>query len=285
MKELMEKCAAYIDTLEHDIFRVSVADKDGNIETIERQNVCRCQNTYSVAKAFTMTAIGLLYDKGLVKPEDHVCDILRDELPEGMGMDERWEKCTVEMALQHRIGLPGGFLDIDCAPMQTFTDDFLKYMLTYPLDYTPGEGRAYTDGAYYLLARIVEKITGEGMDDFLWRELFWKLDFIEMSWVHCPKGHTMGATGLYIWSGDMVKLGVVYLNNGLWKGQRILSEEWCKMSVDRQYSWSWDFSHRMYSKGGMYDQQLVVYPEKGLAAAIQSYEGDADSVMHWFKDN
>ena len=53
------------------------ADSKYNIkkEVINPANpTCNC---YSVAKAFTVTAIGMLYDKGLVTPETLVVDILK----------------------------------------------------------------------------------------------------------------------------------------------------------------------------------------------------------------
>ena len=283
MEELMKKCEEMLRTLDKDIIRLSVADRSGTIRTIEHERLCRCQNVYSVAKAFTMTAIGILYDKGLVSMDEKITDILKDELPDGM--DERWRLCTVEMALQHRIGLPGGFLDIDVYPISTFGKDFLSYMLTYPLEYTPGEGRAYTDGAFYLLGRIVAKKSGMGLDEFLWRELFFDLGVQEAAWSHCPMGYAMGATGLYMHSEDIVKLGALYLCGGVWNGKRLLSEEWCRIAPDRGYAFAWDFSHVMYSKGGMYGQDLVVYPSQGIAMAVQTFDADSDAVTAFFRYN
>ena len=60
---------------------ISIGDKEYNIkkEVIVPANPnCNC---YSVAKAFTVTAIGMLYDKGLVTPETLVVDILKKYIP------------------------------------------------------------------------------------------------------------------------------------------------------------------------------------------------------------
>ncbi len=276
MSKFLDDLSAFLKEQPFPVTRISEY-KDGKIETAEYEKANPCQNTYSVAKAFTMTAIGLLYDKGLIKPEDKVCDILKDELPES-GMDERWYKSTVDMALTHKLGLPGGFLDIDCNKSSLFTDDYLRYMLTYPLESDPGMVYKYTDGAFYLLSRIAEKISGMPLDDFMWKEFFLKLDFQEMAWSHCPKGHAMGATGLYIHSSDMVKLGAVYLNNGIYNGERILSEEWCGIAVDRTYTLEWDSTHTLYFKGGMCGQKIMVVPSQGRAVAMQSFGGNSGAV-------
>ena len=283
MSRFSEELIKFIKEQPFKVIRVSWCEENGEIETYEPETANRCQNTYSVAKTFTMTAIGLLYDRGLVKPEDRVCDIMRDELPES-GMDERWKDVTVHMLLTHSAGLPGGFLDIDCQPAKTFTEDFLRYMFTYPFDYTPGTDRKYSDGAFYLLTRIAEKLSGMPTDDFLWRELLWSLECPEMAWSKCPKGHVMGATGMYIHAADMVKLGLIYLNGGTYNGKRYLSEEWCRLAVNSEYGLDWDDTHTIYYKGGMFGQKLIIDPGKKIVAAMQANEANSQTVAEWIRD-
>ncbi len=280
MSQFLKDCANFLDTLPTDIIRIAEIHHNGEPEVLERTPGNPCQNTYSVAKAFTMTAIGLLYDRGMIRMEDKVCDILADELPEE-GMDERWHLTTVEMALQHKIGLPGGFLDIDVNKSSKFTRNYLHYMMTYPLLYTPGTDSRYTDGAYYLLARLVEKKVGMSLDNYMWNELFLPMDYQEVAWSHCPMGHAMGATGLYITAADMAKMGQVYRDGGLYKGQRLLSEEWTKIAPDRGYSFGWHHDHTIYSKGGMLGQDLMIIPGQDRVVAVQSYGGDTGAITDW----
>ncbi len=277
MSRFLEGLSAYLKEIKMPIIRISEY-KDGRIETVEFEETNFCRNVYSVAKTFAMTAIGILYDKGLVKVDEKICEILSDEIPEN-GMDERWKNATIENALTHKLGLPEGFLDIDCNKSSDFTDNYLDYLFRYPLECAPGEVYCYSDGAFYLISCIVEKITGICLDTFLWKELFLKLDFQEAAWSHCPKGHAMGGTGLYIHSSDMVKLGAVYLNNGIYNGKRILSEEWCRLAVEKGFALDWDDEeHILYQKGGMHGQSLMVIPSSGRAVAMQSFGGDTGIV-------
>ena len=223
-----------------------------------------------------MTAIGLLYDKRMICMDEKICDILIEELPDGM--DKRWYDATVEMGLVHRLGLPGGFLDIDVQCSRNFTDDFLKYLLTYPLAYEPGTEARYSDGAYYLLARIVEKKTGMSLENFLWQEMLTQLGFQELAWSHCPQGHAIGATGLYIHSSDMVKLGILYMDNGLYRGKRLLSEEWTKMTVTNGYALNCYSDGSAYGKGGMYGQELLILPKQRRVVAIQAFCDDLSRI-------
>lgn len=282
MSKYLDDLVEFIKTQPFNVIRISTVKDDGDIETYSFGRSNPCQNIYSGAKAYAMTAIGILYDKGLVKLDEKIVDIFKGELPDGM--DERWEKCTVEMVVAHRAGIPGGFLDIDCAPSTDFGEDFLEYLFKTPLAYDPDTEERYSDGAYYLLSRIVAKKTGMTLDNFLWKELLFKLGFLEMAWSHCPKGHPIGATGMYISSEDMVKLGMVYLNLGVYRGERVLSEEWCKMALEKQFTFEWDPQHKIYFKGGMHGQKLIVYPEQRRVVAMQSFGANSNIVAEWVRD-
>lgn len=284
MNTFIEKLAAFIESEPYDIIRISFCDVGSEPVTYEPEEHAWCQNTYSVSKTFTAAAIGLLYDKGLVTPQDRLCDILGDRVPENIP-DRRWYDVTVRQLLTHSAGLPEGFLDIDVHRSSEFTDDFLKYTLTHELEYTPGEGRKYSDGAFYLLSVIAEKLTGEPMDIFLGRELFLKLGFQEAAWSHCPKGHAMGGTGLYANSEDIVKLGTVFLDGGMYKGQRIFSEEWVNLAINSEFGMDLNRENGTFAKGGMNGQKLLMIPSQKRAVAIQSFGADTGRITDWFISN
>lgn len=246
----------------------------GRTESLDIIKTNPCQNVYSVAKAFVVTAVGLLVDRGLLSTDEVVTDILADEIPDGC--QPAWYKTTVDMLLLHKVGLPSGFLDIDCYDSRNFGEDYLAYTLTYPTpeDYTP-EKSTYTDAAFYILSRIVEKRAGEPLDNLLWRELLFPIGCLEAAFSRCPKGHPMGATGLYIRAAEVAKLGSIYLNGGMYGSRRILSEDWVGTVLSRGYELKPKCAGRAYGKGGMRGQMLLVLPEQRRALAWQGY-GSAD---------
>ena len=263
-------------------FSVAAVEGDGAVQSVELINTNPCQDVYSLAKAYTMTAIGMLYDRGLLTPDTRIVDIFQEELPAGTA--DEWSLCTVDMALRHRLGLPGGFLDIDCTPSTEFGEDFLSYLFRTPLVYTPDTDCKYSDGAYYLLARIVDQLSGMHMDDFLWQELFLKQGVLEAAMSHCPQGHPIGATGLYIRSADLVKLGQLYLRGGVYNGTRLLSEEWIRLALERDYCFEWDETHSVYFKGGMHGQKLVIDPARDRAACMESFGANGDLFVEFVRD-
>lgn len=238
-------------------------------------------NIYSCAKVFTVTAVGLLVDRGLLSVDERVCDILGDHCP--ADMDPRWQDTTVDMVLRHRTGLREGFLDIDVGDPRRFTDDYLTYMLKAPLIGDPDAAFIYTDAAYYLLSRIVELRAGKNMDDLLRECIYNPLGYREVGFNRCPRGHAMGATGLYIRADDLAKLGALYMHGGEWKGQRILSQAWVDTVLSRPYELGPIDQNGSYAKGGMYGQMLMVVPSKGRAVAWEGFITDGESVGRLMK--
>lgn len=271
MSKYLEYLSAEAQRLGGTFYKITEIHR-GEIETVTLSPGNACQNSYSVAKSFVVTAIGMLYDQGLIDTNERIVDIFADKLPEGM--DENWRLMTVHHALTHHCGFPVGYLDIDAIDASTLgTDDYLDYLFKTKLDFAPGERGAYSDAAFYLLSRVVSQKTGEKLDDFLWKRLFYPQGFREMAWSKCPKGYPIGATGLYIYTEDMAKLGELYLRGGVWQGKRILSEQWVEMAKNRCYEFHHICGGRAYGKGGAFGQMLLFIPEQERVVAWHSFGG------------
>ncbi len=276
MSRFLDDFAEFIR--ENDGRAFAIAAIEGNAApegTVIRENN-PCQNIYSVSKVFTVTAIGILCDKGLLSADNTVTEILGDECPEGY--DPYWEKTTLDMLMRHRVGFPGGF-DIDVFDASKYDPDYLKEIMLKKWVCPPDTERRYDDAGYYILSRIVNKVSGKPLFAFCWENIFEPLGFREAAWSCCPKGHAMGATGLYIRCTDMVKIGAVYLNKGTYLGKRIVSEEWVSKVLERQYELSPNGIRDSYNKGGMNGQNLLVIPCENRVVGWQSYDihpGGAD---------
>lgn len=259
---------------EMNVYSLALMNEDG-IQEVRIHPADLATNSYSVAKAFAMTAIGMLWDKGQIRVEDKVYDIMSEEFPEEF--DPRWKEVTVEHVLTHKAGFEHGFLDIDVEDISEYpSDDFLKIVFSEPIVHEPGTEFVYTDAAYYLISRIVTKISGQRLDDFLRPVLFGTMKFQELAWSTCPHGYCMGATGLFIRTKDMVKLGFMYANDGCYFGERVVSEEWVKLVLEREYEFRRQGETGIYAKGGMCGQMLAFWPEQKMACAWHGYEIEKD---------
>lgn len=277
MSRFLTELAEFVRGKGYNVFSIAEIC-GGQAESMQLVKTNRCQDTYSVSKAFVVTALGMLFDEGKISPEDKVTKFF----PEYAPADERWHDVTIDMALRHRIGMPGGFLDIDCVEMKEFGRDLLGHLFAQRMECAPGEKRVYTDGAYYLLGRIAEAAAGTGLNNFLWERLFEPMEFTEAAWSTCPMGHAMGATGLYITTADMAKLGQLYLCGGEWHGRRLLSQEWVHLVRERGYELRPVGIGEAYGKGGMYGQMLLVVPETGRVVAWHAYDdGNRDEMVRF----
>lgn len=270
MKELLDRICTYVKDNNVNMFDITVCDKE-TTESVTFAENNPCQNSYSVAKMFCVTAIGMLYDDGLLTTDMTVGEIFKEEI-KAYGIDpNKWGVVTIDNVLLHTIGFEKGFLDIDTEDASKYeSDDYLYLVLSHDIVHEPGSVRVYSDAAYYLVSRIVTKLCGEKLDELLMRRLLLPLKVRETAFSKCPLGYPIGATGLYIRTSDMVKLGRVYLDGGLYNGVRIISEDWIKTVLDRGYELK-KYGNG-YSKGGMRGQRLYIDPERDIAIAWHSFD-------------
>lgn len=230
-------------------------------------------NSYSVTKCFASAAIGLLWDEGKIDLDEPICDVLRGEF-DRLG-DERWKDVRVRHALGHTMGIDRGYLDIDVEDIYSYgTEDFLQYALSVPLPYAPGTHYCYSDAAYYIVSRLVSRRAGEKMDEYLMRKLLLPMRVQEAAFSRCPKNHPIGATGLYIRARDMVKLGYLYSQRGMWEGRRLISEEWIRIEEENGFSFGKGPVDGVFCKWGMLGQMLLYSSSGNYAAAWHSYSPD-----------
>ena len=64
------------------------------------------------------------------------------------------------------------------------------------------------------------------MGEYLYEKVFQPLDMGWPLWEHDPQGHPNGGGGMYLTCTEMMKLGQLYLAEGNWKGEQIVSRDW-----------------------------------------------------------
>ena len=258
--------------------------KDGELFSHERIASYPCSNCYSISKNFTATAIGLAYDRGLLNMDDPILKYFEKELP--AKFDKNLPNVKIRDLLTQTMGLSVGSL-FEADRYQHHTDDFIQVALSADLPFPPGDKFVYSNSTYYLLSCIVEKVSGMPMDMFLQKTLFRQLGITDYAWERCPKGHTMGATGLYLSTADMLKLGILYMNSGMWENERVLSEQWVRMATTKiaepiPTAFSFWIRDNGYVGLGAYGQCLIVWPDKKIVLAAHAFDGKSDiEAMLW----
>ena len=98
MSKFLDDLQKFCEENTQNLYRVAVIECDGDVEYIKLNSGNPCQDSYSVAKAFVVAAIGMLYDDGKLAVTDKVTEILKEETPEEV--DPRWHNITVEDAIR-----------------------------------------------------------------------------------------------------------------------------------------------------------------------------------------
>ncbi|WP_099712643.1 serine hydrolase [Flavobacterium sp. 9] len=118
----------------------------------------------SVSKQFTAVAIlQLAEDKKLS---------LDDNLSKYFAGFTKGDKITLKMMLTHNSGFAMDFDELYLTKTNLDKDSVYAYLAKKPLLFEPGTSTAYSNIGYYLLARIIEKVSGESYSAYLQQNLF-----------------------------------------------------------------------------------------------------------------
>ncbi|WEK70416.1 MAG: serine hydrolase [Candidatus Chryseobacterium colombiense] len=118
----------------------------------------------SVSKQFTAVAILQLADRGLLSLNDKM-EKYFPGLPKG-------NQITIHMVLCHMSGLSMDFDELYLNQTSLIHEMVLNHICHKKLLFTPGKQTAYSNIGYYLLARIIEKISGKSYSVYLKENIF-----------------------------------------------------------------------------------------------------------------
>ncbi|HEV7676583.1 MAG TPA: serine hydrolase domain-containing protein, partial [Candidatus Angelobacter sp.] len=124
----------------------------------------------------TTTACMILYDRGLLNLDQPLVELL----PEfgGDTSEQKDARCqvTLGMLLAHSSGLPAYIKLFQTAHNK---DELLRQALQVPLTTAPGIHAEYSDIGFILLGEVLQKLSGEPMDQFCQREIFARLNLAQ----------------------------------------------------------------------------------------------------------
>jgi hypothetical protein len=244
---------------------------------------------FSLSKSFTSTAVGLAVDEGLLSLDDSVISFFEEELPENM------EQNLVSMCVKHLLSMSTGNASDTYGSIRSAKDgNWIGEFLKAPVEHTPGSHFVYNSGATYVLSAIIQKVSGQKLLDFLKPRLFEPLGIEGAAWESCPGGINTGGWGLSLKTEDIAKLGMLYLQKGMWEGNCILSSEWVENASSKHISngnnensdWEqgygfqfWRCRNNFYRGDGAFGQFCVVMPEKDAVLVTTGAVDDMQVVL------
>ena len=222
---------------------------------------------HSATKSVMASAIGMALEEGRFGLQDKVVTFFPELLP-GV-IDARLAAMTVENLLTMRAGHGAETSGSIWRGISTsWTAEFFKI----PLAYQPGTTFMYTSAASYILSAILTKVTGQTLHEYLKPRFFEPLGIVDEQWDLGPDNVNPGGNGLTMKTADLLKLGVLHAQGGLWEGRRILSEAWvaeATRSHGDNYGYQWTTaSGGAYLAIGIFMQFVMVFPRHQATLAV-----------------
>jgi len=243
---------------------------------------------YSLSKSFTAAAVGIAVREGLVDLDATALSYF-PELDADV-TDERSRRIRV----RHLLAMASGHREetLDRARAAD-PENLVRGFLLTPPDEEPGTVFAYNQPCTYTLGAIVRRVSGGSLVDFLRPRLLDPLGIDDLAWRRDDTGAELGFSGCYAPTSAIAALGQLYLQRGVWNGERILDEDWVAAATSTQVAnpdegnpdWSqgYGFQFWMARHGfrgdGAYGQFCVVLPDLEVVLALTGQSLDMQAVL------
>ncbi|QGK74009.1 serine hydrolase [Flavobacterium sp. SLB02] len=178
-------------------------------------------------KSITSLLVGIAIDKGFIKNVDQKVYEFFPEYP-FLKTDKLKKLITIKNLVEMKSGFDcEEFNDTkDCENEMSLSKNWVEYSLNLPMKDKPGEVWAYTSIDPVILSGVIRKATNMSVMDFAKKYLFDPLEISHYKWTIDPSGNGMTAGSFYIRPIDMLKIGQLVKNKGVWEHKQIISKKW-----------------------------------------------------------
>lgn len=244
------------------------------------------QRTWSVAKSMTATLVGRAVQLGLAKIDAPA------NIPEWRHPGDPRAAITLAQLLHMNSGLwtngPGNRTD----EVYLGGGPVTQWAVAMPLEVAPGTRFRYSNDDALLAARSLRASLGDGQAaiDFPFTELFWRIGMFHTTPETDWRGNYILSSQVWSSARDVARLALLYINDGVWNGQRLLPEGWSKFVAtpapaqpqdDAGYgAFFWLYGPRQglpdgtYLMNGNRGQYVFIVPSKRVVIVRRGFDGD-----------
>lgn len=186
---------------------------------------------WSMAKSVTNALVGILVQAGRM-------DILMPAaVPEWQAPEDPRREITLDQMLRMSSGLA---FEEEYGPLADATDmlygsaDFAAFAAQKPLAGPPDSLWSYSSGTTNIISRIVRQMAAGDHPHyytFFHEKLFDKIGMFSAVFEPDASGTFVGSSYLFATPRDWARFGLLYLQDGIWQGERILPEGWVNYSA------------------------------------------------------
>jgi CubicO group peptidase (beta-lactamase class C family) len=247
---------------------------------------------YSLTKSFTAIAVGLAIADRVLSLDDRVVDVLPDHVP--ADVSEQGSRITVH----HLLSMTAGHSTDSLAEAWVLEPgDLVKGFLRLPFGAAEGTRHTYDNSTTFVLARMVERVVGCGLPEFLDERLFKPMGIEHAEWDRVASGAAFGFHGLHLTTEAVAAFGELLLRGGIWGDRQLVPRAWVQLATRRHvdcvpfkddgsddvdfscgYGYQFWMSRHGYHGHGAFGQQCVVVPSHDLVVAITA-QAEAQEVL------
>lgn len=233
----------------------------------------------SVTKSVTSLLVGMAIERGYIKSVEAPALGFFPDIQPG-NLDDRKKSLRIEHLLTMTSRFCHGYSDGESQPgAMRLSPDSVRFMLDQPLVTAPGRTFAYCSLAPHLLSAIITRATGWNELEFARKNLFGPLAIDRVEWPADAQGNSFGWGDLFLRPIDLAKIGHLLMSRGVWKGSRLVSEAWIRLSTrphvlenpSTGYGYLWWLplaNPGLFEGRGRGGQRLIVWPRRSLLVVM-----------------
>jgi CubicO group peptidase (beta-lactamase class C family) len=247
--------------------------------------------SWSMAKSITNALVGVMVREGKMDIRQPV------NLPQWQNDDRK--RITLKDLMQMQSGLKwnedyGNRSDVTL--MLYNEPDFARYTYTRPLEYPVGSKWLYSSGSTNIISYLVRQALNNDADYYSYAKthLFDKTGMRSALFELDASGTQVGSSYLYATARDYARFGLLYLQDGVFHGERILPEGWVTYTTTPALDSKGDYGalfwlnrarhfpsapEDMFSCNGHEGQHIFIIPSKELVVVVLGYSPKPDRVM------
>jgi len=243
-------------------------------------NNASVNNIKSIWKSILSITLGICLDKGIIKSLD---DPISNYLSEFAQNEHPYHKgITIRHLLTMSSGIHwNGGIHYHCPMMEQMrrTNSWVSHIADVAMSYYPGDKFVYKEWDVILLSALIGKASGrtayEICDEFIYKPL----DIKSGIWPHSPDNVSYsvmkGEENSDLSARDLAKIGLLFLNDGVFNAERIVSEAYVKQAISPSganpgYGCLWWLFDGGYACRGFGGQEVNVFPQDKIITVIQA---------------
>jgi CubicO group peptidase (beta-lactamase class C family) len=193
----------------------------------------------SVTKSYTSALVGIALEQGCLASIDQK---MIDFFPELAGQikDPRKKEISIREMLQMRAGYP--WEESTQELFEMLYHGFRPSLLVkVQLASDPGTHFEYSNLTSHLVGVIAARACGSDLKSLAQERLFAPLGVEMGEWIQDWEGNYNGHADLHLRARDMLKFGLLYLNEGQYEGKQVVPAKWVNDSLQTYSEDAWGY--------------------------------------------